>query len=80
MGTPEERDDTALAGLFGALALFLPTATGHLIPGGVIWLIPWQLYDDQLGWLPGPLTGYPSAGTRCCWAASPSWPRSWRWC
>ena len=51
-----------LAGLFGALALFLPTATGHLIPGGVIWLIPWQLYDDQLGWLPGPLTGYPPAG------------------
>jgi hypothetical protein len=50
-----------LAGLFGALALFLPTATGHLIPGWSIWLIPWQLFEDQLGSLPGPLAGYPPA-------------------
>ncbi|MDQ2815688.1 MAG: hypothetical protein M3Z75_28550 [Actinomycetota bacterium] len=51
-----------LAGLLGALALFLPTATAHLIPGWSIWLIPWQIYNDQLGSLPGPLTGYPPAG------------------
>jgi hypothetical protein len=51
-----------LAGLLGALALFLPTATAHLIPGWSIWLIPWELYEDQLGSLPGPLAGYPPAG------------------
>jgi hypothetical protein len=51
-----------LAGLLGALALFLPTATAHVIPGWIIWLIPWQLFGDQLGSLPGPLTGYPPAG------------------
>lgn len=51
-----------LAGMFGALVLFLPTATAHLIPGWSIWLIPWELYEDQLGWLPGPLAGYPPAG------------------
>jgi hypothetical protein len=50
-----------LAGLFGALALFLPTATAHLIPGWSIWLIPWELFEDQLGSLPGRLTGYPPA-------------------
>jgi hypothetical protein len=50
-----------LAGLLGALALFLPTATVHLLPGWSIWLIPWQLFADQLGWLPGPLPGYPPA-------------------
>jgi hypothetical protein len=51
-----------LAGLLGALALFLPTATAHLLPGWSIWLIPWHFFPDQLGWLPGPLTGYPPAG------------------
>jgi hypothetical protein len=51
-----------LAGLLGALALFLPTATAHLLPGWSIWLIPWHYFPDQLGWLPGPLTGYPPAG------------------
>jgi hypothetical protein len=51
-----------LAGLFGALALFLPTATAHLLPWWSIWLIPWHYFPDQLGWLPGPLTGYPPAG------------------
>jgi len=50
-----------LAGLFGALALFLPTATAHLLPWWSIWLIPWHYFPDQLGWLPGPLTGYPPA-------------------
>ena len=51
-----------LAGLLGALALFLPTATAHLLPGWSIWLIPWHYFPDQLGWLPGPLPGYPPAG------------------
>jgi hypothetical protein len=51
-----------LAGLLGALALFLPTATAHLLPWWSIWLIPWHFFPDQLGWLPGPLAGYPPAG------------------
>jgi hypothetical protein len=51
-----------LAGLLGALALFLPTATAHLLPVWSIWLIPWHYFPDQLGWLPGPLHGYPPAG------------------
>ncbi len=50
-----------LAGLLGALVLFLPTATGHLLPSWSSWLIPWHYFPDQLGWLPGPLTGYPPA-------------------
>jgi hypothetical protein len=51
-----------LAGLFGALVLFLPAATTHLLPGSARWLLPWQVIQDQLGSLPGPLTGYPPAG------------------
>jgi hypothetical protein len=51
-----------LEGLFGALALFLPTATAHLLPWWSTWLIPWHYFPDQLGWLPGPLAGYPPAG------------------
>jgi hypothetical protein len=51
-----------LAGLLGALVLFLPTATAHLLPSWSSWLIPWHYFPDQLGWLPGPLTGYPPAG------------------
>lgn len=51
-----------MAGLLGALALFLPTATAHLLPGWSIWLIPWHYFPDQLQGLPGPLTGYPPAG------------------
>jgi hypothetical protein len=51
-----------LAGLIGALVLFLPTATAHVLPWWSSWLIPWHYFPDQLGWLPGPLTGYPPAG------------------
>jgi len=51
-----------LAGLLGALALFLPTAMAHLLPAWSTWLIPWHYFPDQLGWLPGPLAGYPPAG------------------
>ena len=59
-----------LAGLLGALALFLPTATAHLLPVWSIWLIPWHYFPDQLGWLPGPLTGYPPAGAHAAELAS----------
>lgn len=51
-----------LAGLLGALALFLPGATTHLASGAGIWLLPWYVLKTQLGDLPGPLAGYPPAG------------------
>jgi hypothetical protein len=51
-----------LAGVLGALVLFLSSATSHLGSGGAIWLLPWEWTQDQLGSLPGPLAGYPPAG------------------
>jgi hypothetical protein len=51
-----------LAGVLGALVLFLSSATTHLGSGGGIWLVPWEWAQDQLGSLPGPLAGYPPAG------------------
>ena len=51
-----------LAGVLGALALFVSSAPTHLASGGGIWLLPWETFQDQLGWLPGPLAGYPPAG------------------
>lgn len=48
-----------LAGVLGALALLLSSATTHVASGAGIWLVPWQVRLDQLGWLPGPLPGYP---------------------
>jgi hypothetical protein len=51
-----------LAGLLGALVLFLPEAVIHILPGWSLWLIPWELTGDQLGSLPAPLAGYPPAG------------------
>ena len=51
-----------LAGVLGALVLFLSSATSHLGSGGSIWLLPWEWTQDQLGSLPGPLAGYPPAG------------------
>jgi hypothetical protein len=51
-----------LAGVLGALMLFLSSATSHLGSGGGIWLLPWEWTQDQLGSLPGPLAGYPPAG------------------
>ena len=50
-----------LAGVLGALALFLSSATSHLGSGGGIWLLPSEWTQDELGWLPGPLAGYPPA-------------------
>src|SRR5512142_1784439 len=51
-----------LAGVLGALVLFLSSATSHLGSGGGIWLLPWEWTQDQLGSLPGPLAAYPPAG------------------
>jgi hypothetical protein len=51
-----------LAGVLGALVLFLSSATSHLGSGGGIWLLPWEWTQDQMGSLPGPLAGYPPAG------------------
>jgi hypothetical protein len=50
-----------LAGVLGALALFTTAATNHLTSGGGIWLLPWQVLQDDLSQLPGPLAGYPPA-------------------
>jgi hypothetical protein len=50
-----------LAGLFGALALFLPEAVIHVLPASIMWLIPWEVIEDQMGSLPAPLPGYPPA-------------------
>ena len=52
-----------LAGVLGALALFITSASTHLASGEGIWLLPWA-FQGQLGALPGPLAGYPPAGAR----------------
>jgi hypothetical protein len=51
-----------LAGVLGALVLFLISANSHTLSGGAVWLLPWEVKQDQLGQLPGPLAGYPAAG------------------
>jgi hypothetical protein len=51
-----------LAGVLGALVLFLSSGTSHTATGGGIWLLPWEGAQDDLGSLPGPLAGYPAAG------------------
>ena len=51
-----------LAGVLGALALFMTAATTHLASGAGIWLLPSAILQNQLGALPGPLPGYPPAG------------------
>jgi hypothetical protein len=51
-----------LAGVLGALALFMTAATTHLASGAGIWLLPSSILQNQLGGLPGPLAGYPPAG------------------
>jgi len=51
-----------MAGVLGALLLFLSSGTSHLATGGRIWLLPWEGVQDDLGSLPGPLAGYPPAG------------------
>jgi hypothetical protein len=51
-----------LAGVLGALVLFLTSGQSNRISGGAVWLLPWETQSDQLGQLPGPLAGYPPAG------------------
>jgi hypothetical protein len=50
-----------LAGVIGALLVFVPEATSHLSSGAGFWLAPWDILLNQLGNLPGPLAGYPPA-------------------
>ena len=33
--------------------------TTHLASGAGIWLLPWEIHQDQLAFLPGSLPGYP---------------------
>jgi hypothetical protein len=51
-----------LAGMLGALALFLSSGQSHLPWAAGVWLFPWESFSDQLNILPGPLAGYPPAG------------------
>lgn len=51
-----------LAGVLGALVLFIVTAESNRFSGTIIWLLPWELKQDQLNSLPGPLAGYPPGG------------------
>jgi hypothetical protein len=51
-----------LAGVLGALALFLTSGQSHLPWAAGVWLYPWEGFSDQLSGLPGPLAGYPPAG------------------
>jgi hypothetical protein len=50
-----------LAGVLGAIVLFILCFQSYHLPGALLWLFPWTT-PDQLGWLPGPLTGYPPGG------------------
>ena len=59
-----------LAGVLGALVLFLSSGTSHTATGSGIWLLPWEWTQDQLGSLPGPLAGYPPAGAHVLELAS----------
>lgn len=49
-----------LAGVLGALALFVPFSQSNRLTGPGIWLYPW-IKPPQLTLLPGPVTGYPPA-------------------
>jgi hypothetical protein len=51
-----------LAGVLGALALFISSGQSHLPWASSLWLFPWASWQDQLANLPGPLAGYPPAG------------------
>jgi len=50
-----------LAGVLGALVLFLSSGQSHLPWAAGAWLYPWASFSDQLPSLPGPLAGYPPA-------------------
>ena len=51
-----------LAGVLGALVLFVSSGQSHLPWSAGLWLYPWESFSDQLARLPGPLAGYPPAG------------------
>jgi hypothetical protein len=51
-----------LAGVLGALVLFLVSAQAYRFSPATTWLVPWDFKQDVLGFLPGPLAGYPPAG------------------
>ncbi len=51
-----------LAGVLGALVLFGVSAQAYRFSAASTWLIPWDFKQDILGYLPGPLAGYPPAG------------------
>lgn len=51
-----------LAGVLGALVLFLVSAQAYRFSAATTWLVPWDFKQDTLGVLPGPLAGYPPAG------------------
>lgn len=51
-----------LAGALGAVVLLLSSGTSHVASGAAIWLVPWEIEQDQLAGLPSPLAGYPPAG------------------
>lgn len=48
--------------MLGGLALFLISSQSTRFSGTIIWLLPWEFMQDQLGSLPRPLAGYPPAG------------------
>jgi hypothetical protein len=50
-----------LAGVLGALVLFVPFSQSNRLAGADIWLYPW-IKPPQLDSLPGPLAGYPPVG------------------
>jgi hypothetical protein len=50
-----------LAGALAALVLLALFLQSYHLPGALPWLFPWTT-PDQLGSLPGPLTGYPPGG------------------
>lgn len=50
-----------MAGVLGALVLYLSSGQSHLPGAAGLWLYPWESFSDQLANLPGPLAGYPPA-------------------
>jgi hypothetical protein len=50
-----------LAGVLGALVLFVPFSQSNRFSGPNVWLYPW-IKPWQLDFLPGPLAGYPPVG------------------
>jgi hypothetical protein len=50
-----------LAGVLAGVALFVPVVESNNLNGPGSWLLPWH-EPGQLGYLPGPLGGYPPAG------------------